>query len=281
MKRKGLLFIFPILVFGGTSVSKGQVLPSQKNSQKVIIKSKKTTSVIPEKSKADIASLSKLISSFSVQTTESGLKLEIQNVNGEIKSEVLNKKSEEYKEFDKYTFGNPFAINQAGDIQKIDLYIFKKIKPALIDDKSSADIEADISEMSIDLMILADSSNKKMIKSNADFYFKDYLIASGNLDSSSQIKLHDDLNKKVKDCKLIELIINKNLLDSNKRLMDFGIKLVHEGRVVEHNFTMSLLNMKLTPVAEASEEILDINEEVQDINEIPEGDKDEKNSNHT
>lgn len=245
-----LIIIAPYVVFGST---------------------KHVRSIQPQKiSKASLSRLSTMIATFEVTPQEKGLELELSNLNGQKKSEFLTTKTEQYLEYTRYTFANPFLDQES----KLDLYIFEKLKPSISDDRDD-DSDTDLSEMYVSLIVLIDSATKKTIKSKAQIFYKDSLVGEGTVDNNSKIKISDDLSSKIKNCKLHELKVVRNLLGSDKRSLDFEVGYIQDKRLVKQKMNVSLLNMKQTPIPAPSKDDIENN----DLN-IKET-EDETNSTHS
>jgi hypothetical protein len=192
--------------------------------------------------------LSTLISGFEVQTTTAdGLQIELLNMNGVKKAELLKTKMEEYQEYTRYSFNNPF------DKKLLELYIFEKIKPSILDNKE-INSDADISEIRLNLMVLMDPAGKKTLKSKAQVFYKEVLVAEGSIEGNSAIKMTNDLSLNLKNCKMQEFKVTNNLLNSDKRSFDLQIKFAQNGKSIKQNLNVNLLNMKQTPKSLSDEE---------------------------
>ncbi len=216
-----LIIISPLVVFGVPKVTKS------------------TRTTLSEK---DIASFGAMVSTFDLTPESDGLKIDIKNMNGQSRPEMLTAKVEDYEEYEKYSFDNPYLLNH-----KLDLFIFSKVKPNMYDDRDITNSIDDISDLRFDLQVLVDSASKKTIKSKVVAYYKDNVVAEGSVDNNSEIKIKDDLSNKVKNCKLQELKVIKNLLGSYKRSLDLEVKYVQFGRSVKQKLNLNLQNMKMTP----------------------------------
>lgn len=199
----------------------------------------------------DRSVLAPLISTFDLTTQSDGsLKIELQNVNGQKKSAEL-KKIEEYTEFTRYALDNPFSAAVAPHV--LNLYVFSKIKPTMVESKDSTSAEEDLADLKLDLVVLLDSVSKKTLKTKGVFFYREHVVAEGSVDNNSQIKITDDLSGKVKNCKLQELKVTKNLLGSDKRSLDLEVRLAQSGKQIRQKLNVNLLNMKLTPIKKVDE----------------------------
>ncbi|MES2769710.1 MAG: hypothetical protein V4596_11255 [Bdellovibrionota bacterium] len=216
-----LIIISPFVVFGAPKVTKS------------------TRTTLSEKDKASFGAI---VSTFDITSEADGLKIDLRNINGQTKPEMLTTKVEDYEEYSKYSFDNPYLQNH-----RLDLFIFSRVKPNMLDDKDMANSIDDISDLRFDLQVLLDSASKKTIKSKVVVYYKDNIVAEGSVDNNSEIKIKDDLSNKVKNCKLQELKVIKNLLGSYKRSLDLEVKYVQSGRSVKQKLNLNLQNIKMTP----------------------------------
>lgn len=210
--------------------------------------------MLPYTASGSVSRLSTMISSFDVTAQEDGLQVELSNMNGQKKSEFLTTKAEQFQEYTRYSFSNPFADQAYG----LDLYIFEKVKPTILDNRND-DGDADLSEVRVDVMILVDSATKKTIKSRAVVFYKDSLIAEGSVENNSQIRITDDLSSKMKNCKLDGVKVVKNLLGSEKRSLDIEVGYIQGKKMMRQVLNVSLLNMKQTPLAPPEKEDIDTN----------------------
>lgn len=210
---------------------------------------------LPYRASGSVSRLSTMISSFDVSSQETGLQVELSNMNGQKESEFLTNKTEQFQEYTRYAFSNPFSDETYG----LDLYIFEKVKPTISDDRND-DGEADLSEIRVDVMLLVDSATKKTIKSRAGIFYKDSLIAEGSLENNSQIRITDDLSSKIKNLRLDGLKVLKNLLGSEKRSLDIEVGYIQGKKIMRQILNVSLLNMKQTPLPPPEkDDIEDIN----------------------
>lgn len=205
----------------------------------------------------DIAALSALISTFDVSQDPQGLKIEIRNANGQQKPEILTTKTEEFEEYSKYSFFNPHQKNH-----KLDLFIFEKVKPSLLEDRDLNNSIDDISDLRFDLQVLVDAASKKTIKSKMVVYYKDLQVAEGGVEDNALIKITNDLSKQVKNGKLQEMKITKNLMNSYKRSMDLEVKYIQGNKLLKQRLSLNLQNIKQTPIIKVIEQ-----DEIEDIEE--------------
>jgi hypothetical protein len=216
--------------------------------------------------KGDQIALSKLISTFDI-LNEPTLQIELMNMNGVKKTENLATKMEEYQEYTRYSFKNPFGNaneeSKKNEKYNLELYIFDKIKPSLQETKDLNASDSDVTDLRVDLMVLMDAATKKTLKVKAKFYYKDFLIADGNVDNNSPVKITDDLNSKLKSCKIQELRVVRNLLGSDKRSLDLQIKFTQGEKQIKENLNINLLDMKQTPLNKKTENDLEEDQETE------------------
>ncbi len=219
-------------------------------------KEKPNTNMSKKTSPINKKSLQTFISTFDlIQTANGQLELTIQNVNGEKKKAELNK-IEEYEEFTRYSLPNPFGSSS----HILNLYVFQKIKPTLQESKDSSTLEHDMSDLRIDLVVLMDGTTKKTVSSKGVFYHNNTLVADGTIDDNAKFKIIDNLSKKLRNLKLNEVKVTKDMLGSDKRRVDMELKVAQAGKQLSQKLNLNLLNMKLTPV-KSEVEIEDMEQE--------------------
>jgi len=214
-----------------------------------------------------------MIATFDISQDPQGLKVGIRNANGKEKSQILTSKIEEFEEYSKYSFFNPHQMNH-----ELDLFIFEKVKPNLLDDRDLNNTTDDISDLRFDLQVLVDAASKKTIKSKVVIYYKDIIVAEGGVESNSLIKITNDLSKQVKNGKLQEIKITQNLMNSYKRSMDVEVKYVQSNRLLKQRLSLNLQNIKQTPIVI---ETLEENEEIEEDLNLDPNLQNEGNSNET
>jgi hypothetical protein len=204
------------------------------------------------------ASFSKFISTFELKELDEGhFDLEVQNVNGEKKKPDLTK-LEEYEEYVRYAFQNPF-VNSS---HILNLYVFKRLKPILVDAKDGGSLESEISDLYIDLAILMDSATKKTIHSKGSFYLKDTLVAEGSINGNANIKIVDDLSRKIKNLKLQQVRVTQDMLGTDKRSLNMELQVAQAGKQINQKLNVNLLNMKQTPVKKIEDEFEEMDQEL-------------------
>lgn len=198
-----------------------------------------------ELSSNDIVMLSAMISNFDILDDPQGINIVIRNANGQGRSQILTSAVEEFEEYSKYEFYNPHQKNHT-----LDLFIFTKLKPVLLDDRDLNGSVDDISDLRFDLHVLTDTVSKKTIKSKVVVYYKDSVVAKGGVETNLPIKISNDLSKQIKNGKLQEIKITQNLMDSYKRSMDIEVKYVQSNKLLKQKLTLNLQNVKQTPIHE-------------------------------
>src|SRR5690606_2624460 len=108
-------------------------------------------------------------------------------------------KIEEYQNFERYSFHNPFVKADVESLHIFDLYIFKDIKPTFVDNRDSSAIEDSASDLRFTIFMLVERATQKTIKSKTHIYIKDNLLATGDIESNAILKLatkkHPTLDK--------------------------------------------------------------------------------------
>lgn len=225
------------------------IAPFLAMAQKPIVTAKLRKSNTVALSEKDREILSGLISTFDIVQEGEQLKVNIKNINGDEKAQALDVKVEDYEEYSKYTFNNPHQ-----DSHTLDLYLFEKIKPTLVDNQDDINSEANMSDLRFDLHVLVDSATKKTIKAKTMIYFNDEVVASGAVENNYHMLIASDLSKKFKNYKLLGMQVIGNYIGSDKRAFDLEATYIQSEKRVAQKFRVSIQNMEATQRAMLGDE---------------------------